>query len=134
METELNMVESVESSATNNDDIQVLVAEAETEDQKQCFQKCTFWTFKDVDANNKAMELHFNVQWFKVLTYVAFLFMNIVAIICTFAGKGGIIATVFGANMICLFYDYPPAAYILPPLWAICVVLSTFYAVTSIYR
>ena len=34
METELNMVESVESSATNNDDIQVLVAEAETEDQK----------------------------------------------------------------------------------------------------
>ena len=134
MEIELNKVESI---TTNEDDIQVLVAKAE--DEKQFFQKYTFWTFKDVDANSKAMEFHFNVQWFKVLTYVAFLFMNIVAIICTYAGKGGIpepniIKTVFGANMICLFYDYPPATYVLPPLWAICVVLSTFYAVTSIYR
>ena len=133
MEVELR---KVDSNTTNEDDHQVLVAEVE--DEKQCCQRCTYWTFKDVDSNNKAMELQFNVYLFKLLTYAAVLLMNIIAIIITFANGGipepNIIKEAFGANMICLFYDYPPATYVLPPFWAICVCMGAFYALFSIYR
>ena len=130
MEVELRRVES--NSTNQEDDIEVLVEESEV-------RKVGIWKVIDVSANNKAMEIQFNVQCLKMLTFVAFLVMNIVAIIITLAKYGGIpepniIKEALGANMICLFYDFPPATYVLPPLWAICVILGSFYCLTSIYR
>ena len=97
------------------------------------------WKVVDVSAADKKMEVQFNVQGGRVVTYSFFIVMNIIAIIITLAKYGGIpepniIKTALGANMICLFYDFPPATYVLPPFWAICVVFGTFYALTSVYR
>ena len=87
----------------------------------------------------KSLKIPVKVQALKLGTYVAFLVLNIIAIICTFAVNGGIpepnvVKEAFGANMICLFYDFPPASYILPPFWAICVLMGTSYTLTSILR
>ena len=76
MEVELRRVES--NSTNQEDDIEVLVEESEV-------RKVGIWKVIDVSANNKAMEIQFNVQGFKMLTFVAFLVMNIVAIIITLA-------------------------------------------------
>ena len=97
------------------------------------------WKVVDVSAADKKMEVQFNVQGGRVVTYSFFIVMNIIAIIITLAKYGGIpepniIKTALGANMICLFYDFPPATYVLPPFWAICVVFGTFYVLTSVYR
>ena len=98
-----------------------------------------WWKVVDVSAADKKMEVQFNVQGGRVVTYSFFIVMNIIAIIITLAKYGGIpepniIKTALGANMICLFYDFPPATYVLPPFWAICVVFGSFYALTSVYR
>ena len=97
------------------------------------------WHILMDQPQEKALKIPVKVQALKLWTYLAFLALNIIAIICTFAVNGGIPETnvvkeVFGANMICLFYDFPPATYVLPPLWAVCVILGSFYCLTSIYR
>ena len=40
----------------------------------------------------------------------------------------------FGSNNICLFFDFEPATYVLPPFWALICVVVSFYCVALIYR
>ena len=93
----------------------------------------------DQPKDESTFEIRIKVQGFKLVAYLAFLVMNIIAVICTYAANGGIpepnvVKEVFGANMICLFYDAPPATYVLPPFWTVCAILGTFWTLASIFR
>lgn len=41
-----------------------------------------------------------------------------------------IIKKVFGYNNVCVYFDYPPASYVVPPMWAMFILLWLCYGVT----
>ena len=48
--------------------------------------------------------------------------------------EDNIIKETFGANNVCLYFDFAPAIYVLPPLWTLVSIVVAFYCVASIYR
>ena len=74
-------------------------------------------------GTERSIRLLLVVEEFRLAFYLSFLLINIVAIILTKAFVKGdyakLIKDVFGTISICVYYDHPPATYVLPPLWSI---------------
>ena len=69
----------------------------------------------------------------------SFAFLVLLAIVLTKLINGSfpeqnMIKEYFGANNICLYFDYEPVIYVLPPFWAITCVAVAFYCAASVYR
>jgi len=85
-------------------------------------------TLSDSDA------LTLVVEKLRLRAYVSFLVVVFVGILLTHAFANidlndSILMQVFGYNNICVYFDYPPASYVLPFLWAITLVLMLQYMV-----
>lgn len=86
-------------------------------------------------------KVHVNVEGLRTLIY--FLFYVIVAtgvfltlLFSELDFEDNIVLTYFGTNNICVFFDYPPASYVLPFLWAITcfvMVVERFCALVGVW-
>ena len=97
------------------------------------------WRVNILKDDEKEIEIQVKPIACRLITYLSFLVMVLIAVIFTYGlGNGipenNIIKEAFGANNICLLFDYPPATYVLPPFWTICVVLTLIYTLASSYR
>lgn len=84
-------------------------------------------------------ELAFRVETLRLLGYGAFWITTITGIVVTqlFADHDvhhGIIKEVWGYNNICIYFDHPPATFVLPTLWGCTLVLLIFYLVAAWLR
>jgi hypothetical protein len=75
------------------------------------------------------------VEKIQLLGYVGFWIIVLVGVILTrfFSHvnlQDTLLTQVFGYNNICVYFDYPPATYVLPLLWAVTLVLLLGYIAT----
>ena len=97
------------------------------------------WRVNKLQDEEKEIEIQIKPIACRLIAYLSFLMMVFIAVIFTYGFGNGIpdsniIKESFGANNICLLFDYPPATYVLPPFWTICVVLTSIYTFASSYR
>jgi hypothetical protein len=97
------------------------------------------------EASDKAprrltdVDLRFQSESMRLLGYAGFWFVVIMGIVITNATKGwypggapadlsdSLLTHVFGYNNICIYFDYPPANYVLPIVWAFVYLLLLCY-------
>ena len=86
-------------------------------------------------------ELHVQVvvQTLRLVAMSLYALMVVLSITLTkiFYGQfpqDNIIKKTFGANNICLYFDFPPTTYIMPPLWSLTCIIVALYCAASIYR
>lgn len=77
-------------------------------------------------------DLTFGVETLQLVSYVSFWVVVLTGIILTrvFGNidlNNTLLTRVFGYNNICVYFDYPPASYVLPLVWAITLVFLLCY-------
>jgi len=113
-------------------------------EQRFCCFRFRFWSVQaagDDQADGKNRELHVRVvvQTLRLAAMSLFALLVVLAISLTKIFNGGIpedniIKKSFGANNVCLYFDFAPAIYVMPPLWSLVSIVVAFYCVASIYR
>ena len=91
------------------------------------------------NGNEREINLFVVVETFRFIFYLWFLLVIIVGILLTLTLSYNpeykkIIRKIFGSINVCVFFDYPPATYVLPSLYAVWPVIVFQYAVLSIFR
>ena len=78
------------------------------------------------------------VEDLRICFYATALLIFVVGITLTKAftkgDYGSIIRDVYGGENICVYFDFPPATYVLPILWCFAVIFAFLYALVSILR
>ena len=91
------------------------------------------------NGNEREINLFVVVETFRFIFYLWFLLVIIVGILLTLTLSyepeyKKIIRKLFGSINVCVFFDYPPATYVLPSLYAVWPVIVFQYAILSIFR
>ena len=91
------------------------------------------------NGNEREINLFVVVETFRFIFYLWFLLVMIVGILLTLTLSyepeyKKIIRKLFGSINVCVFFDYPPATYVLPSLYAVWPVIVFQYAILSIFR
>ncbi len=92
------------------------------------------------DKSAESIVKVFNPEWFRLFVYLGLVFLNLSGIIITLLFGGDHILThenpiysLYGTYNLCVFFDNPPATYVLPFLWSLIVILfSIYYYLSSI--
>ena len=78
------------------------------------------------------------VEMFRFLFYLWFVLIMIVGILLTILftkeDYSAIIKMIFGSVNVCVFFDFPPATYVLPSLYALWPIIVFQYTIVSIFR
>ena len=90
-------------------------------------------------GNEREINLFVVVETFRFIFYLWFLLVMVVGILLTLTLSyvpeyKKIIRKLFGSINVCVFFDYPPATYVLPSLYAVWPVIVFQYAILSIFR
>ena len=106
----------------------------------------TKWFSVKKKGLERELEISVVVEFFRFLFYLWFVMIVAVGISLTYgvtavsmktAGNETfyeIIEGVFGSVNICAFFDFPPATYVLPTMYAILLLLLYQYAIVSVFR
>ena len=91
------------------------------------------------NGNEREINLFVVVETFRFIFYLWFLLVIIAGIVLTVTLSyepeyKKIIRKIFGSINVCVFFDYPPATYVLPSLYAVWPVIVFQYAILSIFR
>ena len=98
---------------------------------------------KSIVVKEKAIEINIVIEDFRFSLYVALLALIFIGYLLThfFASSyfGGenyskLLTDVFGSLSLCVYFDFPPATYVLPSIYSIIVVFAYLYSFTSIFR
>ena len=104
------------------------------------------WFTIQKKGSEREIEISVVVEFFRFLFYVWFVVIVIMGMSLTYgvtavnmktAGNETfheVIEGVFGSVNICAFFDFPPATYILPSMYAILLLLLYQYAILSVFR
>ena len=106
----------------------------------------TKWFSVKKKGLERELEISVVVEFFRFIFYLWFVMIVAVGISLTYgvtavsmktAGNETfyeIIEGVFGSVNICAFFDFPPATYVLPTMYAILLLLLYQYAIVSVFR
>ena len=112
----------------------------------ESYHNMTKWFSVKKKGLERELEISVVVEFFRFLFYLWFVMIVAVGISLTYgvtavsmktAGNETfyeIIEGVFGSVNICAFFDFPPATYVLPTMYAILLLLLYQYAIVSVFR
>ena len=112
----------------------------------ESYNNMTKWFSVKKKGLERELEISVVVEFFRFLFYLWFVMIVAVGISLTYgvtavsmktAGNETfyeIIEGVFGSVNICAFFDFPPATYVLPTMYAILLLLLYQYAIVSVFR
>ena len=112
----------------------------------ESYHNMTKWFSVKKKGLEREIEISVVVEFFRFLFYLWFVMIVAVGISLTYgvtavsmktAGNETfyeIIEGVFGSVNICAFFDFPPATYVLPTMYAILLLLLYQYAIVSVFR
>ena len=112
----------------------------------ESYHNMTKWFSVKKKGLEREIEISVVVEFFRFLFYLWFVMIVSVGITLTYgftavsmktAGNETfyeVIEGVFGSVNICAFFDFPPATYILPTMYAILLLLLYQYAIVSVLR
>ena len=110
---------------------------ARTSSGRSIIGKSTSWKIKEIDGE-KEINFFVVIEMFRFLFYLWFVIIIItgisLTILFTEEKYSEIIKTIFGSVNVCVFFDFPPAIYLLPTLYAIWPIIIFQYALLSILR
>ena len=110
---------------------------ARTSSGRSIIGKSTSWKIKEIDGE-KEINFFVVIEMFRFLFYLWFVIIIItgisLTILFTEEKYSEIIKTIFGSINVCVFFDFPPAIYVLPTLYAIWPIIIFQYALLSILR
>ena len=110
---------------------------ARTSSGRSIIGKSTSWKIKEIDGE-KEINFFVVIEMFRFLFYLWFVIIIItgisLTILFTEEKYSEIIKTIFGSINVCVFFDFPPAIYLLPTLYAIWPIIIFQYALLSILR
>ena len=112
----------------------------------ESYHNMTKWFSVKKKGLERELEISVVVEFFRFLFYLWFVMIVVVGISLTYgvtavsmktAGNETfyeVIEGVFGSVNICAFFDFPPATYVLPTMYAILLLLLYQYAIVSVFR
>ena len=112
----------------------------------ESYHNMTKWFSVKKKGLERELEISVVVEFFRFLFYLWFVMIVAVGISLTYgvtavsmktAGNETfyeVIEGVFGSVNICAFFDFPPATYILPTMYAILLLLLYQYSIVSVFR
>ena len=112
----------------------------------ESYHNMTKWFSVKKKGLEREIEISVVVEFFRFLFYLWFVMIVVVGISLTYgvtavsmktAGNETfyeVIEGVFGSVNICAFFDFPPATYVLPTMYAILLLLLYQYAIVSVFR
>ena len=101
------------------------------------------WTQETLDAKDKMIEVNVFVEEFRFYFYLVFCIITFIGYVLTESLTADyfgcdkfhkLLTDVFGSLNLCVYFDFPPATYVLPSLYSILVVIVYLYAIASIFR
>ena len=98
-------------------------------------------------SDERAIDFKIIVEEFRFFWYLLFCFLVLIGIILTRTCTESyfpcekhpriyekLLTSVFGSLNLCVYFDFPPATYVLPTIYSVVVVLAHLYVIAAIFR